>query len=63
MKIGQIHSIEMVGDTVRTPIILDTIKKCFGKEVSKTYSEYAKEEPKCNCKSKKYAIYLGYSEM
>ena len=36
MKIGQIHSIEMVGDTVRTPIILDTIKKCFGKEVSKT---------------------------
>ena len=36
MKIGDIHSIEMVGDTVRTPIILDTIKKCFGKEVSKT---------------------------
>lgn len=32
------------------------------KEVSKTYSEYAKEEPKCNCKSKKYAISLGYSE-
>ena len=36
MKIGDIHSIEMVGDTVRTPIILETIKKCFGKEVSKT---------------------------
>ena len=36
MKIGEIHSIEMVGNTVRTPIILVTIKKCFGKEVSKT---------------------------
>ena len=36
MKIGQIHSIEMVGDTVRTPIILESIKKAFGKEVSKT---------------------------
>ena len=36
MKIGNIHSIEMVGDTVRTPIILDTIKKVFGKEISKT---------------------------
>ena len=36
MKIGNIHSIEMVGDTVRTPIILETIKKAFGKEISKT---------------------------
>ena len=36
MKIGEIHSIEMVGDIFRTPIILDTIKKCFRKEVSKT---------------------------
>ena len=36
MKIQDIHSIEMVGDTVRTPIILDTIKKVMGKEVSKT---------------------------
>jgi len=35
MIIGEIHSIEMV-DTVRTPIILDTTKKCFGKEISKT---------------------------
>ena len=36
IKIGNIHSIEMVGDTVRTPIILDAIKKMFSKEVSKT---------------------------
>ena len=36
MKIGKIHSIEMVGDTVRTPIILETIKKVMGKEISKT---------------------------
>ena len=32
------------------------------KEVSKTYSKYAEEERKCNCKSNKYAISLGYSE-
>jgi len=48
--------------------------KCFNKvisnneeevrqEVSKVYSQYAKEEePQCKCKSKKYAISLGYSE-
>ena len=36
LKIGNIHSIEMVGDTVRTPIILESIKKVMGKEVSKT---------------------------
>ena len=36
MKIGNIHSIEMVGDTVRTPIIIETIKKVMGKEISKT---------------------------
>ena len=36
LKIGNIHSIEMVGDTVRTPIILETIKKVMGKEISKT---------------------------
>ena len=36
MKIKDIHSIEMVGDTVRTPIILETIKKVMGKEISKT---------------------------
>jgi SAM-dependent methyltransferase len=32
------------------------------KEVSNTYSQYAKEESQCNCKSKKYAISLGYTE-
>ena len=32
-------------------------------EVTKVYSQYAKEkEPQCKCKSKKYAISLGYSE-
>ena len=32
-------------------------------EVAKVYSQYAKEkEPQCKCKSKKYAISLGYSE-
>ena len=36
LKIGNIHSIEMVGDAVRTPIILETIKKVLGKEISKT---------------------------
>jgi len=36
LKIGSIHSIEMVGDSVRTPIILETIKKVMGKEISKT---------------------------
>ena len=36
IKISKVHSIEMVGDTVRTPIILETIKKVMGKEVSKT---------------------------
>ena len=32
------------------------------KEVSNTYSQYAKEESQCSCKSKKYAISLGYTE-
>jgi len=32
------------------------------KEVSKTYRKFAEEESKCNCKSNKYAISLGYSE-
>ena len=32
------------------------------KEVSEVYSKYAKEEPQCKCKSKKYAISLGYTE-
>ena len=36
MKIGQIHSIRMVADIVRTPIILESLKKDFWKEVSKT---------------------------
>ena len=36
LKVENIHSIEMVGDTVRTPIILESIKKVMGKEVSKT---------------------------
>ena len=36
MKMSDVHSIEMVGDTVRTPIILETIKKVMGKEISKT---------------------------
>jgi molecular chaperone DnaK (HSP70) len=36
LKLSNIHSIEMVGDTVRTPIILETIKKTMGKEISKT---------------------------
>ena len=36
IKLKDIHSFEMVGDTVRTPIILETIKKVMGKEVSKT---------------------------
>ena len=31
-------------------------------EVSKVYSQYAKEESQCNCKSKKYAMSLGYTE-
>ena len=32
------------------------------KEVINTYSQYAKEESQCSCKSKKYAISLGYTE-
>ena len=36
LKLKDVHSFEMVGDTVRTPIILETIKKVMGKEVSKT---------------------------
>ena len=31
-------------------------------EVSKVYSQYAKDESQCCCKSKKYAISLGYTE-
>ena len=32
------------------------------KDVTNTYSQYAKEESQCSCKSKKYAISLGYTE-
>jgi len=32
------------------------------KEVTNTYSKYAQEESQCLCKSKKYAISLGYTE-
>lgn len=32
------------------------------KEISNTYSKYAQEESQCLCKSKKYAISLGYTE-
>ena len=32
------------------------------KEVSKAYGQIAKNEGQCNCKSKKYAISLGYTE-
>ncbi len=32
------------------------------KEVTNTYSQYAKEESQCSCKSKKHAISLGYTE-
>ena len=32
------------------------------KEVTNIYSQYAKEESQCSCKSKKYAISLGYTE-
>ena len=32
------------------------------KEVTNTYSQYAKEESQCSCKSKKYTISLGYTE-
>jgi len=31
-------------------------------EVSKVYSQYAKDESQCSCKSKKYAMSLGYTE-
>ena len=37
-------------------------KEEIRKEVSEVYSKYAKEEPQCKCKSKKYAISLGYTE-
>ena len=36
MTIDKIHSVEMVGDAVRTPIIQDAIKEIFNKELSKT---------------------------
>lgn len=36
LKIEQIHSVEMVGDAVRTPIIQTIIKEVFNKDVSKT---------------------------
>ena len=36
LKLKDVYDFEMVGDTVRTPIILETIKKIMGKEVSKT---------------------------
>ena len=32
------------------------------KEVTKVYSEYAKNDNQCSCKSKKYALSLGYTE-
>ena len=34
IKIDQIHIIRMVGNIVRSPIILESIKKAFWKEVS-----------------------------
>ena len=36
VNLDNIHSIEMVGDTIRTPIINDIIKKIFNREISKT---------------------------
>ena len=36
IKLDQIHSVEMVGDAVRTPIIQQIIKEEFGKDLSKT---------------------------
>ena len=36
VKLEDVHSIEMVGCAVRTPIIQNIIKEVFGKEISKT---------------------------
>ena len=36
LKMKDVYSIEMVGDSVRTPIISEIIKKAMGKEISKT---------------------------
>ena len=36
ININNLHSIEMVGDTLRTPIINDIIRKVFNRELSKT---------------------------
>jgi molecular chaperone DnaK (HSP70) len=33
---NDLHSVEMVGDAVRTPIIQQTVKDIYGMEVSKT---------------------------
>ena len=35
-NINELHSVEMVGDTLRTPIINEIIKKVFNRELSKT---------------------------
>ena len=36
MSISELHSVEMVGDAVRTPIVQKVIKDVFGKDISKT---------------------------
>ena len=36
MKIDTIHSVEMVGDTLRTPILYSIIKQIFNRDLSKT---------------------------
>jgi molecular chaperone DnaK (HSP70) len=36
INLKELHSVEMVGDAVRTPIIQQLIKDYFGLEVSKT---------------------------
>ena len=36
MNVSELHSVEMVGDAVRTPIVQKVIKDIFGKDLSKT---------------------------
>lgn len=36
LKPEEIHSVEMVGDVVRTPLVQQAVKEIFGQEVSKT---------------------------
>lgn len=36
MNMSELHSVEMVGDAVRTPIVQKVIKDVFGKDLSKT---------------------------